>query len=57
MVHGPEHFCIGESAKGHQKTGSSARLDFVVAVVVLVSSLVSIWCPKRTEIESTAAKR
>ncbi len=30
---------------GHQNTASSGRLDLVVAGMVLVSSLVSIWCP------------
>jgi len=45
-----------ERGSGHQISPSSDRLYLVVAVVVLVSTLVSTWCPPSPKIESTAAK-
>lgn len=39
------------------KTDSSDKLNRVVAVAVLVSTLVSTWCPQKPKIESTATKR
>ena len=39
--------------KGHQNLISSDRLYIVVALAILVS----IWCPKKPEIEYKAAKR
>ena len=37
---------------GHQNGSPSDKLDFVVGL----ADLVSIWCPKRAEIESKPAK-
>ena len=45
-----------ERGSGHQFSPSSDRLYLVVAVMVLVSTLVSTWCPPSPKIESTAAK-
>ena len=42
--------------RGRQNAVYSGRLYLVVAVMVLVSTLVSTWCPPKPEIESTAAK-
>jgi hypothetical protein len=38
-------FCPGDRAQGHQSAYSSARLDLVNAVLVLVST----WCPNHPQ--------
>ena len=51
-------FCAGERANGHQRMAAHLiDLISVVAVAVLVSTLVSTWCPPKPKIGSTAAKR
>jgi hypothetical protein len=41
--------CVGERAAGRQNFHSSDRLYLVVAVVVLVSFLVSVWCLQKPQ--------
>jgi len=44
-----EVFLSGDMLCGHQIGSYSGRLDLVAAVIVLVSSLVSTWCPNGSQ--------